>query len=164
MHNRFKIEIVACSIKSPIRNAVISFNEMTISVIRISYLYLGKLLNGYGFCSNGRYAQNEIVLNRFIPRLYNSDLNLLIDENGILDPMKCWSVFLQNEKPGGHGDRAVAAGALDMAFWDAYAKAYEKPLWKILSEQFNQNQSSKVITNQFQLQQLQLLQKFLEIT
>ena len=145
MHNRFKIEIVACSIKSPIRNAVISFNEMTISVIRISYLCSGKLLNGYGFCSNGRYAQNEIVLNRFIPRLNNTDLNLLIDENGILDPMKCWSVFLQNEKPGGHGDRAVAAGALDMAFWDAYAKAYEKPLWKILSEQFNQNQSDEKI-------------------
>ncbi len=145
MDNRFKTEIVTCSIKSPIRNAVISFNEMTISVIRISYLYLGKLLNGYGFCSNGRYAQNEIVLNRFIPRIINSDLNLLIDENGILDPVKCWSVYMQNEKPGGHGDRAVAAGALDMAFWDAYAKAYEKPLWKILSEQFNQNQSDEKI-------------------
>lgn len=145
MDNRLKIEIVTCSIKSPIRNAVISFNEMTISVIRISYLHSGKLLNGYGFCSNGRYAQNEIVLNRFIPRLNNSDFNLLIDENGILDPMKCWSVFMQNEKPGGHGDRAVAAGALDMAFWDAYAKAYEKPLWKILSEQFNQNQSDEKI-------------------
>ncbi|MGB1135383.1 MAG: enolase C-terminal domain-like protein, partial [bacterium] len=52
---------------------------------------------------------------------------------------------MQNEKPGGHGDRAVAAGALDMAFWDVYAKAYEKPLWKILSEQFNDNQFDKQI-------------------
>ncbi len=145
MDNRLKIEIVTCPIKSPIRNAVISFTEMTISVIRISYLYSGKLLNGYGFCSNGRYAQNEIVLKRFIPRLNNSDSNLLIDENGIFSPTRCWSIFMQNEKPGGHGDRAVAAGALDMAFWDAYAKAYEKPLWKILSEQFNQHQSDDQI-------------------
>ena len=73
MDDSFKVEIVTYSIKSPVRNAVISFNEMTISVIRISYIHLGKLLNGYGFCSNGRYAQNEIVLNRFIPRLNNSD-------------------------------------------------------------------------------------------
>ena len=145
MDNRLKIEIVSCPIKSSIRNAVISFTEMTISVIRISYLYSGKLLNGYGFCSNGRYAQNEIVLKRFIPRLNNSDSNLLIDENGIFSPTRCWSIFMQNEKPGGHGDRAVAAGALDMAFWDAYAKAYEKPLWKILSEQFNQHQSDDQI-------------------
>ena len=145
MDNKLEIEIVTCPIKSSIRNAVISFTEMTISVIRISYLYSGKLLNGYGFCSNGRYAQNEIVLKRFIPRLNNSDSNLLIDENGIFSPTRCWSIFMQNEKPGGHGDRAVAAGALDMAFWDAYAKAYEKPLWKILSEQFNQHQSDDQI-------------------
>ena len=50
-----------------------------------------------------------------------------------------------NEKPGGHVDRAVAAGALDTALWDIYAKAYQKPLWKILTEQFNDNQVDELI-------------------
>jgi L-alanine-DL-glutamate epimerase-like enolase superfamily enzyme len=45
--------------------------------------------------------------------------------------------MMSNEKPGGHGDRAVAAGALDMAVWDAVAKIAEKPLWRLLSERFN---------------------------
>ena len=44
---------------------------------------------------------------------------------------------MANEKPGGHGDRAHAAGALDMAVWDAVAKIAGKPLWRLLSERFN---------------------------
>ena len=63
-----------------------------------------------------------------MPRLHKVSPDSLLDDNGVIDPLKCWSVFMQNEKPGGHGDRAVAAGALDMAFWDVYAKAYQKPL------------------------------------
>ena len=44
---------------------------------------------------------------------------------------------MTNEKPGGHGDRAHAAGALDMAVWDAVAKIAGKPLWRLLAERFN---------------------------
>ena len=44
---------------------------------------------------------------------------------------------MANEKPGGHGDRAHAAGALDMGVWDAVAKIAGKPLWRLLSEHFN---------------------------
>ena len=44
---------------------------------------------------------------------------------------------MANEKPGGHGDRAHAAGALDMAVWDAVAKIAGKPLWRLLSERYN---------------------------
>jgi D(-)-tartrate dehydratase len=35
---------------------------------------------------------------------------------------------MTNEKPGGHGERSVAVGTLDMAVWDAVAKVEEKPL------------------------------------
>ena len=47
---------------------------------------------------------------------------------------------MANEKPGGHGDRAHAAGALDMAVWDAVAKIAARPLWRLLSERFNGGQ------------------------
>jgi L-alanine-DL-glutamate epimerase-like enolase superfamily enzyme len=127
-------------IDSNIRNAYINFSEMTISVVVVNAEYGGKLIRGYGFCSNGRYAQCQIIKERFLPRISNSDLSKVLDENGVLDPRRIWQTFMQNEKPGGHGDRAVAAGALDMAFWDLYAKAYEKPLWRILSEKFNKDQ------------------------
>ena len=45
--------------------------------------------------------------------------------------------MMSNEKPGGHGDRAFAAGAIDMAVWDATAKILGKPLWRVLSERYN---------------------------
>ena len=37
--------------------------------------------------------------------------------------------MMTGEKPGGHGKRSVAAGVLDMALWDAVAKAEEQPLY-----------------------------------
>ena len=47
------------------------------------------------------------------------------------------AAMLANEKPGGHGDRAFAAGAIDMAVWDATAKILGQPLWRLLSERCN---------------------------
>ena len=52
---------------------------------------------------------------------------------------------MTNEKPGGHGDRAHAAGGLDMAVWDAVAKIAGKPLWKLLAERFNGGQADETI-------------------
>ena len=34
---------------------------------------------------------------------------------------------MKNEKPGGHGERSVAVGTIDMAVWDAVAKIAGKP-------------------------------------
>jgi L-alanine-DL-glutamate epimerase and related enzymes of enolase superfamily len=39
--------------------------------------------------------------------------------------------MMANEKPGGHGERSVSVGVLDMALWDALAKAKRVPLWKL---------------------------------
>ncbi|MGB0708642.1 MAG: enolase C-terminal domain-like protein, partial [bacterium] len=140
-----KIQTEKARIDSNIRNAYINFSEMTVSVVAVDAEYQGNLIRGYGFCSNGRYAQCQIIKDRFLPRISKASISEISDENGVLDPRKIWHVFMQNEKPGGHGDRAVAAGALDMAFWDVYAKAYQKPLWKILSQQFNHNQFDEQI-------------------
>jgi L-alanine-DL-glutamate epimerase-like enolase superfamily enzyme len=43
--------------------------------------------------------------------------------------------MMTNEKPGGHGERSVAVGTLDMAIWDATAKIAGKPLFRMLAEQ-----------------------------
>jgi len=42
---------------------------------------------------------------------------------------------MRNEKPGGHGERSVAVGTIDMAVWDAVAKIAGKPLFRLLAEQ-----------------------------
>ena len=42
--------------------------------------------------------------------------------------------MMTNEKPGGHGDRSVAVGTIDMAVWDAVAKIAGKPLFRLLAE------------------------------
>lgn len=128
------------SIRSAIRNAFIDFSQMTISVVAVitDVVRDGEPVVGYGFHSNGRYAQGGILRERFIPRILAAPADDLVDENGDnLDPFKVWDRFMANEKPGGHGDRAVAAGALDMAVWDAVAKIAEQPLWRLLSARFN---------------------------
>ena len=126
------------SIASPIRNAVIDFSSMTISVVAIhtDRRVDGEPLVGYGFTSNGRYGQSGILRERMLPRLLAADPEALVDAGGILDPFRCWNVMMSNEKPGGHGERSVAVGALDMALWDLVAKHEQRPLYRLLSDRF----------------------------
>jgi L-alanine-DL-glutamate epimerase-like enolase superfamily enzyme len=51
-----------------------------------------------------------------------------------LDPFRAWKVVMTGEKPGGHGERCVAVGALDMALWDAAAKIAQLPLYRFLAD------------------------------
>lgn len=130
-------------IASDIRNAYISFSTMTINLVAVETDVVrdGAPVTGYGFSSNGRYAQTGIIKERFVPRILEADPASYADEaNGTIDPQAVWRIFMSNEKPGGHGDRAHAAGALDMAVWDAAAKIAGKPLWRLLSERYNGGQ------------------------
>src|SRR3546814_3589645 len=43
---------------------------------------------------------------------------------------------MTNEKPGGHGERSVAVGVLDMAVWDAAAKIAGVPLYRLLADRY----------------------------
>jgi len=71
---------------------------------------------------------------RFIPRLLEAAPADLVDESGgNLDPGRVWSCMMRNEKPGGHGERSVAVGAIDMAVWDAVAKIAGQPLFRLLA-------------------------------
>jgi len=126
-------------IKSNIRNAYIDFSQMTVSVLAVitDVVRDGKRVVGFGFNSNGRYAPSGLLRDRFIPRLKAADPPSLVDQTGgNFDPFKIWDVLLRNEKPGGHGERSVAVGVLDMAIWDAVAKIAGVPLYRLLADRF----------------------------
>jgi D(-)-tartrate dehydratase len=126
-------------IKSNIRNAYIDFSQMTVSALAIitDVLRDGKRVVGYGFNSNGRYASSGLLRDRFVPRLMAASSDTLIDDSGEnFDPFKMWNILMRNEKPGGHGERSVAVGVLDMAIWDAVAKIAGVPLYRLLADRF----------------------------
>jgi L-alanine-DL-glutamate epimerase-like enolase superfamily enzyme len=132
------IRDVVVPIASSIRNAYIDFSQMTASVVAIvtDRKRDGKPVVGFGFNSNGRYAPSGLLRERFIPRLKGAAPETLLDRKGLIDPAKAWTAMMANEKPGGHGERSVAVGVLDMALWDAVAKAEGVPLWRLLAERF----------------------------
>jgi L-alanine-DL-glutamate epimerase-like enolase superfamily enzyme len=133
------VKVAEAPIGSRFSNAVIDFSRMTVSVIAVEtdLVVGGERVVGYGFNSNGRYAQTGILTERLLPRLREAPPESLVDpETGILDPVAARSVMMTNEKPGGHGDRAVAVGIVDMALWDAAAKAAGRPLHEVMHERF----------------------------
>ena len=124
-------------IASPIRNAYIDFSKMTTSLVAVvtDAFRDGKRVVGYGFNSNGRYGQGGLIRERFAPRVLEAEPQSLLDDAGTnLDPDRVWVAMMNNEKPGGHGERSVAVGTLDMAVWDAVAKIAGKPLFRLLAE------------------------------
>jgi D(-)-tartrate dehydratase len=126
-------------IKSEIRNAYIDFSQMTVSVLALvtDIVREGKPVIGYGFNSNGRYAPSGLLRDRFLPRLKAALPESLIDESGEnFDPHRIWALVMRNEKPGGHGERSVALGVLDMAVWDAVAKIAGLPLYRLLANRY----------------------------
>ena len=132
------IRVEEVPLNAPIANAVIDFSKMTVSVIAVhsDVVVDGEPLVGYGFNSNGRYAQTELITRRLLPRLAAADPSEILDSEGVVDPVAVRQVVMRDEKPGGHGDRAVAVGTLDMAMWDLAAKAAGKPLHRALRDRF----------------------------
>ena len=133
------IREVTKPIQSNIRNAYIDFSKMTLSLVAVvtDVVRDGRPVVGYGFNSNGRYGQGALMRERFIPRVREAEPASLLDETGTnLDPHKVWATMMSNEKPGGHGERSVAVGTIDMAVWDAVAKIEGQPLFQLLAERY----------------------------
>ncbi|AYM90721.1 mandelate racemase [Serratia sp. 3ACOL1] len=124
-------------IASPIRNAYIDFSKMTTSLVAVvtDVVVDGRRVVGYGFNSNGRYGQGGLIRERFRDRILQAEPDSLLNPQGDnLDPHRVWQAMMINEKPGGHGERSVAVGTLDMAIWDATAKIAGKPLFRMLAD------------------------------
>jgi L-alanine-DL-glutamate epimerase-like enolase superfamily enzyme len=135
------------SIASAIKNAYIDFSKMTVSVLALETDVVrdGRRVVGYGFNSNGRYAQGGLLRDRFLPRLEAAAAESVLDASGEnFDPFKIWDTVMCNEKPGGHGERSVAVGVIDMAVWDAVAKIAGRPLYRVLSERFGRTPAADV--------------------
>ncbi len=138
---------VTAPIASPIANAYIDFSKMTCSLVAVvtDVLVDSRPVIGYGFNSNGRYGQGGLIRERFAPRLLDADPQTLLNDAGDnLDPDRIWSTLMRNEKPGGHGERSVAVGTIDMAVWDAVAKIAGKPLFRLLAERHGRHTDPRV--------------------
>jgi L-alanine-DL-glutamate epimerase-like enolase superfamily enzyme len=133
------VRVAEAPLEAEMSNAVIDFSTMTVSMVAVytDAVVDGDPVVGYGFHSNGRYAQTGLLTERFLPRLEAAAVAGLVDpDTGVIDPVAVRNVLMANEKPGGHGDRAVAVATLDMAMWDAAAKAKGQPLHRVLRDRF----------------------------
>src|SRR5467141_1357626 len=134
-------------VASAIANAYIDFSKMTLSHVAIvtDVKRDGRPVIGYGFNSNGRYGQGGLIRERFAPRLMEAEPKTLFNGAGDnLDPDRIWAALMKNEKPGGHGERSVAVGTIDMAVWDAVAKIAGQPLFRLLAERHKRRAEPRV--------------------
>jgi L-alanine-DL-glutamate epimerase-like enolase superfamily enzyme len=139
-----EIRHTSVPISSSIANAYIDFSKMDVSVVAVvtDQERDGRRVVGYGFNSNGRYAPRGLLQDRFIPRLMDAHPEALINGTGDnLDPHRIWQTLMTGEKPGGHGERSVAVGVIDMAVWDAVAKIAGVPLWRLLADRYNNGEA-----------------------
>jgi len=134
------IRETAIPLKSELKNSSFDFTEMTTSLVAVitDVVRDGRPVTGYAFNSTGRYACGAQMRARFIPRILAAKPETLLDATGSnIDPAKVLAVMLQREKSGGHSERSIAIGTIEVALWDAVAKIAEKPLHQQLAERHN---------------------------
>lgn len=142
------IREVAVPLNSSIRNAVFDFSEMTTSVVAVitDVIRDGKPVVGFAFNSTGRYACGAQMRDRLITRIMKANPESLLNDAGNnLDPEKILNCMMQREKPGGHTERSVAVGTIEVAIWDAVAKIEGLPLHVTLANQFSGGKVRKEI-------------------
>jgi L-alanine-DL-glutamate epimerase-like enolase superfamily enzyme len=133
------IRETAVPLNSTLANSSIDFREMTTSVVAVitDVMRDGKPVCGFAFNSTGRYACGAQMRARFIPRILKAKPDTLLGSDGNFSPDKILAAMMQNEKSGGHSERSVGIGTIEVAVWDALAKIADKPLHAVLAERFN---------------------------
>jgi L-alanine-DL-glutamate epimerase-like enolase superfamily enzyme len=144
------VEIIEVSVPlaGDIANAVVSFAGHDVSLVAVvsDAVRQGKPVVGFGFNSIGRFAQGGILRDRIIPRLRAAAPEDLLDETGYgFDPARVASVAMRNEKPGGHGDRAGAVAAVELAIWDLNAKLADEPAYVTIARGFGRPIESREV-------------------
>ncbi len=130
----------AVPLKSNIANSSFDFSEMTTSIVAVitDVVRDGRPVIGFAFNSTGRYACGAAMRARFIPRVLGADPHSLLDQpQENFDPGKMLAVMMQREKSGGHSERSIAIGTIEVAVWDAIAKIAGKPLHRVLADRYN---------------------------
>src|SRR5712691_4899784 len=134
------IREIAVPINSQISNSSFDFSEMTTSVVAVitDVKRDGRRVVGFAFNSTGRYACGAAMRARFIPRILAAKPDALLDATGEnFDPEKILGRMMQREKSGGHSERSIPIGTIEVAVWDAVAKIAGKPLHRVLAERYN---------------------------
>jgi L-alanine-DL-glutamate epimerase-like enolase superfamily enzyme len=142
------IREAAVPLKSSLRNAVFDFSEMTTSVVALvtDVVRDGRPVAGFAFNSTGRYACGAQMRDRFIPRILACPPESLLDAAGDnLDPEKVLAAMMQREKPGGHSERSVGMGTIEVAVWDAVAKIAGQPLWQVLAQRYSSGVAPRAV-------------------
>ena len=143
------IREISVPIGSSLRNSAFDFSEMTTSVVAVvtDVIRDGRPVVGYAFNSTGRYACGAQMRDRLIPRIMKAAPESLLDASGSnFAPEKFLACMMQREKPGGHTERSVAVGTIEVALWDAVAKIEDKPLHTVLAERFNHGISVRQVS------------------
>lgn len=131
-----EIRDATVKLRGDVENAVVSFADHTVSLVAVvsDVVRGGVPLVGVAFNSIGRHAQRGILRERMIPRVLREEADTLLDsDSGLLSPEKVLTSAMRDEKPGGHGDRAAAAGAIELACWDLLAKYHDEPAWATIA-------------------------------
>jgi L-alanine-DL-glutamate epimerase-like enolase superfamily enzyme len=134
-----QVRELAVPLEGGVANAVVNFSEHTVSLVAVvtDVIRAGRPVVGIGFNSIGRFAQTGIIRDRMIPRLMAAPPTSLLDASGErFDPAKVLAAVMRNEKPGGHGDRAGAAAAIEQAIWDLNAKLADEPAYVTIARAF----------------------------
>ena len=134
------IRETAIPLNSTLANSSTDFSEMTTSVVAAitDVKRDGRPVCGFAFNSTGRYACGAQMRARFIPRILKADPESLLNDAGDnFAPEKILAVMMRNEKSGGHSERSIGIGTIEVAVWDAVAKIAEKPLHAVLGERYN---------------------------
>jgi L-alanine-DL-glutamate epimerase-like enolase superfamily enzyme len=137
-----EVRELAVQVEGGVANAVVNFSEHTVSLVAVStdVIRNGKPVIGLGFNSIGRFAQSGIIRDRMIPRLLAAAPATLLAEGGAsFDAAKVLAAIMRNEKPGGHGDRAGAAAAIEHAIWDLNAKLADEPAYITIARAFGRD-------------------------
>ena len=143
------IREISVPIGSSLRNSAFDFSEMTTSVVAVvtDVIRDGRPVVGYAFNSTGRYACGAQMRDRLIPRIMKAAPESLLDASGSnFAPEKFLACMMQREKPGGHTERSVAVGTIEVAVWDAVAKIEDQPLHTVLAERFNHGISVRQVS------------------
>lgn len=126
-------------VESNVRNARVDLSEMTVTALAVltDRIVEGRPVAGFAFNSFGRYGCGGVLRERFIPRLLDAAPAACLDEAGDnLDPARIMRLLTAREKAGGHAERSMALGTLEIALWDIVAKVEEKPLAQVIAERF----------------------------
>lgn len=143
-----EIRDISVRLEGAVSNAVVSFSDHDVSLIAVvtDVQRNGRPLIGYAFNSIGRFAQSGILRERIIPRVLAAAPEDLLDSNGHrFCPKRLMAVAMRNEKPGGHGDRAAAVAAIELAIWDINARLDDEPAYVTIARSFGRSTEKRPV-------------------